>query len=986
MLSTAASFNTQLFSLNNFNYVKPLPSILVSGTNLSSTVNGNYTVYTWTGGTGYLTVYGSSFSSFDLNVLCVGSGGCGGYQGGGGGGGGAVIQTTYTVNTPGIISLSVGATTVNQATGNNTTCSGIISITAGGGGSGGGAYGSSLWTTYAGQNGVNGSSGGGCMRDGGYFGITSPATGSSVTINGTTFSGKNGGISGSNGNNGASGGGGAGTVGLNGGGGTQFTEYSGSGGDGVQCSLPGMDTYYYGGGGGGGSNTSNITGFKTGNGGKGGGGGGGKDLNQSQFGQGGTLGRNNGGNGFPLNGGAGGANTGGGGGGGWAGPANGGSGIIVFSILTSQINPILASALNTTSGSNSLSCYICSCDASMNNVACTYGVQGGYYSNIAPSIATNAILYSTNGTTFQQKTLTTTTGTNNTSFTSISSNGTYFLYGCDTNLYLSSTGPNGTLSLKLSASSNLVSAFISNDGQKIFTLSFAGLYKSTNGGTNFTLYDPGYRFGYQSWYKKSLACSDDCSYVMCAGMSNYTGFGNIFYFNMTTNTFSSINSLTIPSWGYPLNVAMSYTGKYQVFCSRSEPNKLYDSSYNLYYHNNYGKVTDFSLILQMKNTNNTTSGTTNISSTTNLDYGPLVAMVTETSTGSCVVALFTTTVRITKDEGITWTIINLPIVKTTLERLNFNNYDLCLTDKYYMVAMGQLFGNQNYLIKGSHEFISNGTPSQYTVNTYTSSGTLTLTQTKTVNYVLVGGGGAGGYGINFDGGGGGGGGLRYGNVSLSAGSYAIIVGAGGTTISQKAFAGGDTSFNGIVALGGGWGGSGNNGNVSNGNPFTATTSQNPKIQSASGYVGSGGGAHHSDTPGKGTIGQGNDGGTATNSTGVNIGGGGGGAGSAGGNASGIIGGSGGNGVRITNAHLPGLFGSVMVCAGGGGGTQSSSTVVAPGVAGCSGDGALNNSINATNGVNNTGGGGGGGSARSDNIINLSGGNGGSGVVLISYLT
>lgn len=64
----------------------------------------------------------------------------------------------------------------------------------------------------------------------------------------------------------------------------------------------------------------------------------------------------------------------------------------------------------------------------------------------------------------------------------------------------------------------------------------------------------------------------------------------------------------------------------------------------------------------------------------------------------------------------------------------------------------------------------------YQVHTFTSSGNLTLGQTTTLEYLVVAGGGGGG---GRHGGGGGGGGLVTSTVLLPAGTYPIIVGAGG---------------------------------------------------------------------------------------------------------------------------------------------------------------------------------------------------------------
>ena len=649
-------------------------------------------------------------------------------------------------------------------------------------------------------------------------------------------------------------------------------------------------------------------------------------------------------------------------------------------IANGTSNPLTQNVIKT----NTFSCYVVSCDASMNNVACTYGVQNTYYSNYSPANATNVILYGTSvrDTSFTQKNLTAYVPSNpsgSTTFTYVSSNGTYFLYGSDTNLYLSSGGPNGSLSSTpiLTASNILISAFISNDGQRIFALSNRYLHKSTNAGQNFTLHDTGYAFAYQNNFKKSLACSDNGSYVMFTGLSNFTSFTNIFYFNNTTNTFSSINDKKI--WGYPLNVSMSFSGKYQVFCSKTNPTKIYDTSYNLYYNNNYGKEPYFALILQNNNLNNiNANGTINTGSTTNLDYGPLVATVSETSTGSCIVALFTTTVRITKDEGATWTIINLLITTTTLSAINFSNYDVCLSDKYYLVALSTGGGN-NFLIKAPHDQIANGTSTPFTKTTLTFTTTQTFTPTSSFNalVLLVGGGGGGGEdkgsvapGSGSGAGGGGGGGVGMGVITFISGTtYTITIGNGGASFSN----GDDSSIIGglinEIAYGGGRGGS------------SYSSSGGDPGGSGGGGCGMGysqnGGTSRTGT-GSFLIYYGNNGGTGTYQKG---GGSGGGAGGVGLSSSNENGANGGNGILWTSNNI--TYGG-----GGGGGSKISSGSGGSGGSGGGGSGGsdgISTVKNGKNGTINTGGGGG-GSSRATNINDiLIGGTGGSGIcVLMCY--
>ena len=144
------------------------------------------------------------------------------------------------------------------------------------------------------------------------------------------------------------------------------------------------------------------------------------------------------------------------------------------------------------------------------------------------------------------------------------------------------------------------------------------------------------------------------------------------------------------------------------------------------------------------------------------------------------------------------------------------------------------------------------------VHTFTSSGSFEVLQPSLdIEYLIVAGGGRGGDGgasWGWSGGYGGGGGVLSGSSSLPSSVYPISIGNGGTTPGSN---GGNTTFNGLVAVGGGAGGSNGPG--------------------ASGGSGGDGGAGTS-AGGLGTPGQGHNGGAA------NIGpGGGGGAGTVGGN-------------------------------------------------------------------------------------------------------
>jgi hypothetical protein len=235
--------------------------------------------------------------------------------------------------------------------------------------------------------------------------------------------------------------------------------------------------------------------------------------------------------------------------------------------------------------------------------------------------------------------------------------------------------------------------------------------------------------------------------------------------------------------------------------------------------------------------------------------------------------------------------------------------------------------------------------------------------------VVAAGGGAGGVG-----GGGGAGGLRtsYGNytgggigaesnITLSAQTYTITIGAGGTaSATGGAFNNdGNTGSNGtnsvfgtITSLGGG-GGTGGNNQALNG--------------------GSGGGARFlANGYGQGQYGQGYDGATG------DIGGGGGGAGGAGlSSTAGSCGANGGPGLNVP------ITGTTTYYAGGGAGGVS----FASGCSATSGGIGGGGDAGANAGTANTGGGGGGGSwTNNANFTTQGGGNGGSGVVILRMNT
>jgi uncharacterized repeat protein (TIGR01451 family) len=268
----------------------------------------------------------------------------------------------------------------------------------------------------------------------------------------------------------------------------------------------------------------------------------------------------------------------------------------------------------------------------------------------------------------------------------------------------------------------------------------------------------------------------------------------------------------------------------------------------------------------------------------------------------------------------------------------------------------------------------------YCVLRFDSPGTsiFDLRAPRDVEYLLIGGGGGGGA---YAGGGGGGGGFRTGFVSLTAGARTISVGAGGlgdnrTVWPNAPVDGGEngqsSSAFGIVALGGGGGGTYNSGTVF--------------WRGRDGA--SGGGGSHTAVGGQGTSDQGFAGGRGTSGCGNSSGGGGGGAAQQGGNGTVDVAGRGGDG------RTSSITGTLTSYGGGGAGAGDRRNTscgdngvpgVLPNVGGFGGGGASRNDMAAgNNGVNGLGGGGAGGNVRFSNDPSR-GGDGGSGVVILRFL-
>ena len=291
----------------------------------------------------------------------------------------------------------------------------------------------------------------------------------------------------------------------------------------------------------------------------------------------------------------------------------------------------------------------------------------------------------------------------------------------------------------------------------------------------------------------------------------------------------------------------------------------------------------------------------------------------------------------------------------------------------------------------------------YSFHKFTSNGNFVIGTNKTVDIFMIGGGGAS---VGDNGGGGGAGGLIWRpSLSLTAGTYAIVIGSGGTGTTAgsqgSATQGGNSTFGSLLtALGGGYGGS-SNVDATNGGSGGGGGRYGP---SGTGPSATGTGTQTTDnsiSADSRTYGFGFNGGDGRNSS-EGPGGGGGGTGAAGSNASSGTVGNGGVGnstfisssAAATTAFLLGTTsgtdssnaattgsssGTLYIGGGGSGGTQNRSTHSGGGSGGLGGGANIGGSSNGNNGLINTGSGGSSTSSGSG-----TGGNGGTGLVIVRY--
>jgi hypothetical protein len=278
-----------------------------------------------------------------------------------------------------------------------------------------------------------------------------------------------------------------------------------------------------------------------------------------------------------------------------------------------------------------------------------------------------------------------------------------------------------------------------------------------------------------------------------------------------------------------------------------------------------------------------------------------------------------------------------------------------------------IFEEEGFSLSGGTE----STDGDYTLYTFTSSGTLSVTGSGTIDVVTVGGGGGASYSVgtsSYSGAGGGGGGLGYrDDISVSSEDLTVTVGTGGdggTSSSNDGGDGGDTylqrSSTDLVKANGGDGGVSDGTTASGGSGGTTALAANDgggnggsgAQATSNGGGGGGGGAG-------GYSGNGGNGGVGNSGTGSNGSGGGGGGG--GGQSTAGTQNNGGGGVGIPDEGTSGTGGAVNNPGTGGSGGNT-----------------------GTSGGHGGGYGGGGGGAEDDTAGD--GGDGADGVLVVKVLT
>ena len=205
----------------------------------------------------------------------------------------------------------------------------------------------------------------------------------------------------------------------------------------------------------------------------------------------------------------------------------------------------------------------------------------------------------------------------------------------------------------------------------------------------------------------------------------------------------------------------------------------------------------------------------------------------------------------------------------------------------------------------------------YTLLTFTADDSLIVTSDGLFDVLICGGGGggSGGNGYSIVGGGGGAGAVVQQTIQLSAATYSVDIGAGGTG-SVGAYEWGSAGFPSIIgatqlniqAMGGGTGAN-----------YSNVSQEGQLSNGASGGGASGGNSGYGTNIGSAFVDgvTGKNGGTGSQGGPTHGAGGGGGFGQVGQNASGTTGGAGGTGFDVQT--FTGAGSSLFKCAGGGGG-------------------------------------------------------------------
>ena len=892
-------------------------------------------------------------NSGSVDYLVVGGGGGGGFDGAGGGGGGQVIMGSVSLSS-GTYAVSIGNGGVNatsygaQASNGGTTTlslpTPIVSIGGGGGGS-------------KGANGVSGAASGGGGGHSNYSGGTAAG----------------GGFAGGNANgDGGGGGAGAGSAGISGGGGR-------NGGSGVSSSISG-NTTYYGGGGGGGSYGNSGTGI----GGIGGGGQGG--LGNSPLAT------------------AGAANTGGGGGG--AGEAqsnpgkNGGSGVVILRYLgtpqgtggtITQVGGYTIHTFNSNGSfayngsSSSIVPNMSSCGAAAITFTgtvvsgCTLdwydAASGGNLLSQGTSSYTTPVLSST--TTYYVAVRNTSTGC-------VSATRTAVTATINTISFNSTTGASrcgtGTVTLQATTTAGTINWYAALTGGS--SLGTGTSYTTPSIATTTTYYADVTNNGCTSSPRTAVVATVNAiptltsttGAAICGGPNTVT--------LQATTAAGTINWYAALTGGASLGTGTSYT----------TPSIATTTTYYAEVTNNGCTSSSRTAVVATVNTipsltsatgaSRCGTGTVSLQATATAGtinwYAALTggsSLGTGTSYTTPSIATTTTYYAEATNNGCTSS-PRIAVVATVNAIPTFTSTtgaSRCGTGTVTLQATTAAGTINWYAASTGGSTLGTGTsyttPSISTTTTYyadvTNNGCTSSPRTAvvatvnpfplaasnsasslSVDYLIVaGGGGSGGFG-----GGGGAGGALLGSATV-LGTYAVVVGAGGNGESSNDTGGsngGNSSFNSLVAIGGGTGRHGElgtNGGSGGGNGYGWAS---PTSSFVAGQGSSGGGGY--------STGPGYPGGGGGGATGV------------GGNASANSGGTAGN---AGAGLLSSISGAPVYYAVGGPGAARSG--------GVNGTPATGGSSVGQVGAANTGNGGGGG------LVPWVGKNGGSGIVIVRYL-